>query len=141
MPKEFDLQSVLAPVERIVGRLRKRRDELTAEIELIDSQITRFDGIGTGGKARKQETQEAEPASTRKKRRRGKRIRRSREEIEALANEVVEFIKAKGKDGVSGTDIKARFGDLFPSVNAWLKNYSKAKVKTTGIKSKMKYFA
>lgn len=133
MAKRFNLKRILAPVGDIVRKLKSRRDELMGEVDLIDSQLARFGG-GVAGNGRKKQSTAAAP------KRRGRK-RRSRQDLEMIAQEVVQFIGGKGKEGVSGKEIKAQFGDLLPSVNAWLKNYSTAKVKTTGAKSRMLYHA
>jgi hypothetical protein len=134
MAKQFDLKRVLAPVSDIVRKLKHRRDVLMAEVNLINDEITRLGGNGRGRRGPK-------PAAGADEPRRRVRRRRSREQLEAMATNVVKFINGKGKEGASATEIKSQFGDLLPSVNAWLKNYSTAKVKTTGNKSKMRYFA
>src|SRR5690348_2312634 len=79
------------------------------------------------------------PAKAARASKRAGRKRRSRADLETQAAEVVKFIAGKGKEGVTGKEIKAQFGGLLPSVNAWLRNYSKVKVRTTGAKSAMRY--
>jgi hypothetical protein len=132
MAKRFDLKKVLAPVGDVVRKLKNRRDVLMAEVEELNDQIARFEG--RRGKRGPKPADAGQPAPKTRK-------RRSRDQLEAMAADIVAFIASKGKEGASGNEIKSQFGDLLPSVNAWLKNYSKAKVKTTGNKSKMKYFA
>ena len=138
MARSFDLKKVLAPVDDVVRRLKTRRDELLAEARLIDDQISRFSGAkGSNGRSAQTFSNETERAKPR-----GSRKRRSRADLEAQAKDVVAFIADKGKDGVTGREIKAKFGDLLPSVNAWLKSYARgAKVKTTGARASMKYHA
>jgi hypothetical protein len=133
MARTFDLKKVLAPVGDIVRKLKKRRDHLMSEVELIEGELTR---LGGGRKGRRKITEEAIP-----QRRTGKRKRRSREELTAMAQQIVDFIKGKGKEGAAAKDLQRQFGPLLPSVNAWLKLYSPGKVKTSGVKSKMRYFA
>lgn len=130
MAKAFDLKSVLAPVDDIIRRLRVRRDQLVAEVDVIDRELARLGG-GTRGATGK----------VARGAKRAGRKRRSRSDLEARAAEVVQFISDKGKEGATGKEIKAQFGALLPSVNAWLKNYSKAKVRTTGAKAAMRYYA
>jgi len=132
MAKKFNLKKILAPVGDIVRKLKNRRGELMSEVEIIDRELSRF-----GGSRRGRRPNQA-PATAK---RRGKRKRRSREELDALAEEIFKFIGSKGKGGVTGKEIQAQFGPMVPSVNAWLKLYSPAKVKTTGAKSKMRYYA
>jgi hypothetical protein len=134
MAKQFNLKRVLAPVSDIVRKLKDRRDVLMAEVNLINDEINRLGGNARGRRGPK-------PAGSADEPKRRVRRRRSREQLETMAADVVKFINGKGKEGASATEIKSEFGDLLPSVNAWLKNYSTAKVKTTGNKSKMRYFA
>lgn len=136
MAKQFDLKRVLAPVSDIIKKLKARRDFLNAEVELINDEINRLGGNGRGRRGPKASAATAPSGEPRRKRR-----RRSRDQLEAMAADIVKFINGKGKEGASATEIKSEFGDLLPSVNAWLKNYSTAKVRTTGNKSKMRYFA
>jgi hypothetical protein len=131
MARTFDLNKILAPVADIVRRLNDRRDGLMAEVELIDNELSRFEGRRSGAKT------VHDPAATK---RRGKRTRRSREELNVIAQNVISFIRGKGKDGAAAKELQAQFGPLVPSVNAWLKNYSPVKVKTTGSKAQMRYF-
>lgn len=140
MAKDFDLKSVLAPVDTIVKRLSRHRAQLQEEIDLIDTQLARFDGLASGTTRAKKVEVEAEDAPAPKRRGKGKRTRRSREEIDAFAQQIVDFIKATGKEGTTGKEIKAKFGKLPPSVNAWLGLYSPVKVKTMGKQSAMRYF-
>lgn len=141
MPRPFNLKKVLSPVQDIVRKLKDRRDKLLEEVNEINSHLTALGGKGrrrggmSGG-----ETDAGNGAQAGSKRK-GKRTRRSRAELVAMATGVVEFIKSKGKDGVGAKEIQAKFGSMAPSVNNWLKQYSPVKVKTSGEKSRMKYFA
>lgn len=132
MAKRFNLKKILAPVDDVVRKLKHRRDVLMVEVNLLQAELDRLGG------SRRKPGPKAEGASQPGRK---LRKRRSRDQLEAIAAEIVEFISGKGKEGASGNEIKSKFGDLLPSVNAWLKNYSTAKVKTTGSKSKMRYFA
>jgi hypothetical protein len=132
MARTFDLQAILAPVADIIDRLKNRREALIAEVELINGELARLDGHGN---VAKQPTEVIGP------KRQGKRTRRSRDELTAIAENVISFIRGKGKNGAAAKELQAQFGPLVPSVNAWLKNYSPVKVKTTGSKAQMRYFA
>lgn len=134
MAKRFNLKKILAPVDDVVRKLKHRRDVLMEEVNLLEAELDRL-----GGRRRKPGPKPEGAAASQPGRK--VRKRRSREQLESMAADIVKFIGGKGKEGASGNEIKAEFGDLLPSVNAWLKNYSTAKVKTTGSKSKMRYFA
>jgi len=132
MAKPFDLKKVLSPVADVVRKLKARHDKLMTEIDLINGELERLGGRRRG---RPKSAEQASPKRT------GKRKRRSREELTALAQEIVSFIRDKGKEGAAAKDLQGQFGPLVPSVNAWLKLYSPVKVKTSGAKAKMRYFA
>jgi hypothetical protein len=134
MARIFDLKKILAPVGGIISKLEKRRGQLAAELQQVEGEISRLSGRTSRKRNLSLEHANGAPA------RRSKRVRRKREDLEALAQKIIEFIGSKGKVGASGGEIKAEFGSLLPSVNAWLKEYSKAKFKTTGAKSKTRYF-
>src|SRR4051794_19718000 len=131
MARQFNLKRILAPVGDIVRKLKSRRDELMSEVDQINGEIDRLNGRARG--RRKAEANEGMMPSR-------KRKRRSREELTAIAQEIVSFIRDKGKEGIVAKDLQAKFGPLVPSANAWLKAYSPVKVKTSGAKSKMRYF-
>jgi hypothetical protein len=141
MAKQFNLKRVMQPAKDIVRKLKDRRSYLMEEVTMIEGHLAAI-----GGKIAKRAksmvsgngTESTETTGTKRK---GKRTRRSREELVTMAGEVVALIKSKGKEGASAADVKSQFGNLLPSVNAWLKLYSPTKVKTTGSKSKMRYFA
>jgi len=134
MARPFDLKKILAPVGGIISKLEKRRDQLAAELQQVEGEISRLSGRTSRKRILSHENTDGTPTTRRK------RVRRKREDLEALAHKIIEFIGSKGKAGASGGEIKAEFGNLLPSVNAWLKEYSKAKFKTTGVKSKTRYF-
>jgi hypothetical protein len=132
MAQKFNLTKILAPVDDIVRTLKNRRDDLMVEIDFLNGEIDRL-----SGRSRRQRRQTEEAADVKRK---GKRKRRSREELNTLAQDVVSFIREKGKEGAAAKELQTMFGPLVPSVNAWLKTYAPVKVKTRGIKSKMRYF-
>lgn len=138
--KTFDLKKILSPVANIVRRLKDRRAVLMDEITALDDTLHRFNGkAGRKRKASGGDTPSDDMAETPK--RKGKRTRRDRAEIEADVAKIVEFIKASGTNGVGAKDIKAKFTISAPSVKSYLKQYApKGTFKTTGAKSKMRYF-
>lgn len=138
MARSFDLRKVMAPVGDIVRKLNARRASLLDEVAMLDSELDRLGGGRRRGRARAAETDTASAASGQPRR---KRRRRKREDLESMAQDIVKFIGSKGKEGATAKEIKTQFGNLLPSVNAWLKNYSNAKVRTTGAKATMRYFA
>lgn len=137
MARQFDLKAILFPIGDIVRRLKDRRAVLMEEIDALDATLTRFNGA----KRRGRKPSSPDDATAEAPKRKGKRTRRDRASIEAEAQQIVEFIKAAGKDGVGAKDIKGRFHIPAPSVKGYLKTYAPAsKVKTVGHKSTMRYF-
>jgi len=134
MARAFDLKKILAPVGGIISKLEKRRQYLAAELQVVEDQISRLSGRTSRKRTPSADNANGTPGTRRK------RVRRSREDLEAMAQKIIDFIGSKGKAGASGGEIKAEFGNLLPSVNAWLKLYSKTKFKTTGSKSKTRYY-
>jgi hypothetical protein len=129
MPRPFDLKKLLAPVGDIVRKLNNRRQQLMSEVELIDGQLARFNGKG------RRKRIAGVPRMGRKK-----RVRRNRPELEAQAQQVVDFIKGAGKAGLSGQEIKVKFGITAPSLKAYLKQYAPgARITTIGKQRSMRY--
>jgi hypothetical protein len=74
--------------------------------------------------------------------RRKQRRRRSPRELKKMAADIVRLIADAKTKGVSGRDIKARFGVVGPTVKEFLTSHAPGfKVKTTGEKATMRYFA
>jgi hypothetical protein len=138
MARTFDLKKVMAPVGDIVRKLNARRASLLEEVAMLDRELER---LGGGGRRRgRPSAAEAGTGAATSSEPRRKRRRRKREDLESMAQDIVKFIGSRGKEGATAKEIKSQFGNLLPSVNAWLKNYSKAKVRTTGAKATMRYF-
>jgi hypothetical protein len=138
MAKQFNLKRIMEPVKDIVRKLKDRRSYLMEEVDEIERHLKAMGDRAGNGRRAKRDDDATEASNGIHKR---KRSRRSREELVTIAGEIVELIRSKGKEGATAKEIKVKFGNLLPSVNAWLKNYSAVKVKTTGAKSKMRYFA
>jgi hypothetical protein len=68
--------------------------------------------------------------------------RRSPRQLKRLAAGIVKLISDAKAKGVSGRDIRARFGVVGPTVKEFLTSHAPGfKVKTTGEKATMRYFA
>ena len=66
--------------------------------------------------------------------------RRSRKELEADAAAIIEFVQAKGKDGIGGGEIKERFPRITGGIKDFVKKYTGTTLRTEGEKSLMRYF-
>ncbi|MDB5322218.1 MAG: hypothetical protein JWN40_3849 [Phycisphaerales bacterium] len=129
--KQFDLTTLLDPTD-IIRRLQKRRDELMSEVDLIDGEIVRFGG-GIVGRKPPKGTKIGKPKGKR-------RVKRTADQLIAHAQQIVEFIKAAGKEGVSGKDINAKFDGVNPSAKQFLKTHAPdTKIKTSGKRAAMRY--
>jgi hypothetical protein len=101
-------------VEILLRPLHRERRWLQARIEKINQVIVRALGKLRG---------DAKPAKRPAAKARGKRrrIRRSADELKKVALGVVEFVKSKGRAGVTAGEIKAVFGNLIPSPSQFVK--------------------
>jgi len=128
MPRSSGFLSKLSkPINGELKVLRKKRDQLSKEIDHLEGFLKEF--FGATGKTKRS------PKSRKKK-----RIRRSPEQLKKLASKVVDFIKAS-KGGVMAGEIKRKFGvDFLPSPKAFLKKYGFA-VKTKGSGKRPVYHA
>jgi hypothetical protein len=66
--------------------------------------------------------------------------RRSADELKKVAQDVVEFVRSKGKAGVTPGEIKAAFGNLFPSPAQFVKKYGGARLHQKGPVKRPRYF-
>jgi hypothetical protein len=103
----------------------------------IKSEITRLEGVlkvleygSTVAMPAIAALPAAKPVKTTKSGKRRKR--RSSAEVQAQAEEMVAFIKSKGKGGARTNDIVAKFGKVLPSIKAFIDSKVDAKLKTTG---------
>lgn len=117
-------QEILAPYYQELNEAKERQREATAEVNELQGIIDEL--TGRNGKASGKAG--------------GLRQRRSTDDLKRDAEAIVAMIKAAGKDGVSGSDIKAKF-DITGSPKAFLDKHAKGAVKTTGEKALMRYTA
>ncbi len=122
-------------VEAILRPLHRERRKLQARVEKINQLIDRALGKAVVGKAIA-----SIPATNGRGPRSRKRIRRSGEELKKIANSVVEFIKSKGTAGVTPAEIKAAFGQLFPSPPQFVKKHAGVQLKRKGHAKRPRYF-
>lgn len=73
--------------------------------------------------------------------RRAKRVRRTPEQLKRDADAIFQLIKAKGNEGAKGSEIRKHHPKVGPDIKGFLSKYGKLKVKTTGRKASMRYFA
>lgn len=122
-------------VETILRPLHRERRKLQARVEKINQLIDRALGKTVTGKA------VVSIRTTKGKGTKGsKRTRRSAEELKKIAASVVEFVKSKGKTGVTPAEIKAAFGQLFPSPLQFVKKYVGTKLQRKGHAKRPRYY-
>ena len=122
-------------VEAIFRPLHRERRKLQARVEKIDHLIER-----ALGKTVIEKAAVSIPTINGQGPRRRKRIRRGGEELKKIAGAVVEFVKSKGKAGVTPAEITAAFGKLLPSPPQFVKKYAGVQLKRKGHAKRPKYF-
>lgn len=70
----------------------------------------------------------------------GTRTRRTKEDMAAEAKAIVAFVASKGKDGVKGAEIKARFPKSGPSIVKFVEDNGGGRLTTSGQKASTKYY-
>lgn len=122
-------------IDAAIASLVSQRRSLDRQIDDLESKRKVLGGKSPRG-ARTDEGDDQPTVHRAKK----KRIRRSPEQLKALAGEIVEFVRAK-KDGVSGIEIKKRFGAILPSTKDFVSKFGGVKFKSTGAGIRTLYFA
>jgi hypothetical protein len=135
-PQVFDLeeirrqlreaeQKVLGPLDQELTRLKAVRDDAERQIFELEKIKAKVNGT----------TVKASTAST------GKRAKRA--DLEQAAADMISFIKSKGKEGTSGSEIKAQFPNVkYQSAEKFLEQYGqKGNFKSEGKAKGKKYFA
>jgi hypothetical protein len=120
-------------VEAVLRPLHRERLQLEIRIEKVNQIIAQALGK-LGGKPK---TVEQRAVTLQKK---GKRIRRSSEDLKKVAHGVFEFVKSKGKTGVAPKEIKASFGNLFPSPVQFVKKYGGIQLHRKGPMKRSRYY-
>jgi hypothetical protein len=120
-------------VDLVLRPFYRERSRLYARIEKINQVVAR-----ALGKLRGESKIAKNPAVSAKGK--GKRIRRSSRELKKIALGVVEFVKSKGKEGVTPKEIKAAFGNLFPSPSQFVKKYGGVQLRQKGPPKRPRYF-
>jgi hypothetical protein len=145
---KMDVDSLLKDVQLIGGRCRQGIDAMlreqaevrrTAEqrVVTIAEQVERLNELyhaATGRYYVSSRRDKAEPEAE------AKRGRRSGGDLKALAEEVADFLKVKGREGARAAEIRERFGKLPPGVKPFVEKHTDYKIKTEGAKAGTVYF-
>jgi hypothetical protein len=119
-------------VDAILRPLHRERRKLEARIEKIDQLLNRAMG--------KLVDRRLEASISIKRGPKGKkRTRRSADDLKKIANRVLEFVKSKGKAGVTPAEIKAGFGQLFPSPLQFVKKHGGVEFRRRGPAKRPRY--
>ena len=134
-------QSTAERLKKELRRIEHERGRLTASLdhaaERIQGTLSHL-GIrfGTSTNGHRSTTQPKAPA-----RRKGKRIRRTPEQLKRESEAIIQCIKGKGSAGASGAQIREHHPKVGPDIKGFVKLYTGRKLKTTGQRSAMRYFA
>lgn len=149
-PAKLNVESLFKEVQAIAGRCQQGIDELLREqasirrateqrVAVIADQVERLNELyhsATGRyyvSSRKDKPAEGTGGE-------GKQTRRSAADLKALAEEVADFLKSKGRDGATAGEMKERFGKLSPGVKPFVEKHTDYKIKTEGAKAGTVYF-
>lgn len=135
-------RSKILPIEEWIADLEKHRDQLDQEIQKLQQLKSGLAGgealssIAAPRRGRPPKNEGTAPAKTAG--RKGKRVRRSREDVEAHAKQILEFVRS-AKNGVTGTQIKDKFGKVIGTVKNYVKQYTGVDIESVGPKTSMRY--
>jgi hypothetical protein len=120
-------------LKKELHRIETEKERVTAKLDLAASRITEMlHGLGHLGNG-----QSAGKPTTAKKR---KRIRRGPEQLKQDAEAIIQFVKDKGADGAMGNEIRKHHPKVGPNIKGFVQKHGGRKLKSTGKKSKMRYF-
>ena len=149
-PAKVNVESLFKEVQSIGSRCQQGIDELLreqAEIRRaaeertgsIAEQVERLNELYHSATGRYYVSSKKDKAAA--KADGGERqARRSTADLKAQAEEVVDFLKVKGREGAKATEIKAKFGKLSPGVKPFIEKHTDYKIKTEGAKAGTVYF-
>ncbi len=127
---------------RTLKQIDQERKQRTADLEeaakVVLKQLAEMGHIAVGT-SKKTATKGRKTAITITGKRR--RIRRSPEQLKAEAMQVLAMIKKTGKGGIGGGEIRKSFPGVGQNIKAFVEKNAGVKLKTTGQKIKMRYFA
>jgi hypothetical protein len=113
-------------LEKAITALIAKRDQIDAQIETLRS---RQRAIATPCPRMKHIVRNAQNS---------KRIRRSPQDLKKLAQDVLSFVKSN-KNGVTGPELKQRFGVLVPTAKIFVRKHAGVKLHTAGAGARTVY--
>jgi len=141
-----------SPVNAILSRIRKvtqrTTDTLKRELAYLEAQKSKLTAHLDDAAERIRKTlgdlghssngEHAAPPLRRAKR---KRIRRSPEQLKHEAAAIIQFVRSKGSEGAKGGEIREHHPKVGPDIKGFVQKHAGRKLKTTGQKASMRYFA
>jgi len=129
------VRNLLRSLKHIDQERKQRTADLEEAAKVILNQLAEMGHIAVGKSTKAKKTTTKEAAKEKK------RIRRSPEQLKAEAMKVLTMIKKAGKEGIGGGEIRKSFPGVGQDIKGLLAKNAGVKVKTTGEKSKMRYFS
>jgi len=132
-------QQAVTSLLRTLKHIDEERKQRTADLEEAAKVILkRLADLGHLGINTKTAATKAKKNIAAAKKR---RIRRKPEELKAEAAKVLAMIKKAGKEGMGGAEIRKNVPAVGQDIRGFVDKNAGVKVRTTGLKSKMRYYA
>jgi hypothetical protein len=135
-----ELQAMESRAQTAIDELMQKKRELRAEVEIrtseIDKQIEKLDEVYKAASGRYY----VGTVAHRSKGDGAKRPRRSKEDMAAEAKAVYIFVKATGKDGTTGPEIREKFPQIGQSIVKFMEDNGGGKLTKTGASKSTKYY-
>jgi hypothetical protein len=135
-------QQAVKGLVRTLKHIDQERKQRTADLEeaakLVIKQLAELGhsvGINTSRKAASTKTVKMVRVG------RKRRIRRGPEQLKGDAEKALAMIRKAGKEGIGGAEIRKSVPGVGQNIKAFLEKNADVKLKTTGQRSAMRYFA
>jgi hypothetical protein len=133
-------------LKRELRFIEREKLRLTAELDLAASKLANsiaqldHEGSASLGRGRRPGRPPGAVSAVRGPVK-GKRIRRNPEALKKYADGVYELIKKSGSAGAGGGDVRKQFPKVGQDIRAFVHKHGGYKLKTSGLKSFMRYIA
>jgi chemotaxis regulatin CheY-phosphate phosphatase CheZ len=117
-----------------LSQIEQQKTRLTAHLDDAAERIRRtLTTLGHAGNGTTRSNSIGRPKT--------KRIRRSSAQLKKEAEAVVQLIRSKGADGISGSEIRKHHPKVGPDIKGFVQKFGGHKIKTTGKKASTRYLA
>jgi hypothetical protein len=137
-------QQAVKGLVRTLKHIDQERKQRTADLEeaakLVIKQLSELGhsvGINTNTNRKAASTKTVKMVRVGRKR----RIRRDPEQLKGDAEKALAMIRKAGKEGIGGAEIRKSVPGVGQNIKAFLEKNADVKLKTTGQRSAMRYFA